>query len=255
MRPTWEDAAEAHKYSNNHKPELEKDKRCGCFYCLEIFSPSEIEEWYFYDDPCDRRGTAFCPYCGIDSVIGESSGFPITKDFLSMMHRRWFESGVGLSLTTPFGDVKLFVDGEERPFRYHAIDKDSRLFPDVDGVEQISVKFEPDGKKHTLCLKLSDCGVGGEIEGGECLEALSFYCGEGKITLGCRASFGACEEYDLDYDGNYYPDGVEICILPNTKTDEYYFGVCWINKCTDENDVQTWFGADPSSWNIKRNGD
>ena len=66
-----------------------------------------------------------------------------------------------------------------------------------------------------------------------------------------EASFGACEEYDLDYDGNYYPDGIEICVLPNTKTNEYYFGVCWLNKCTGENDVQTWFGADPSSWNIK----
>ena len=28
------DLDKAHKYSNNHKPELEKDKVCGCFYCL-----------------------------------------------------------------------------------------------------------------------------------------------------------------------------------------------------------------------------
>ncbi len=190
MKPTWEDATEAHKYSNNHKPELEKDNRCGCFYCLKIFSPSEIEEWIVDDNPCDQRGTAICPYCDIDSVIGESSGYPITKEFLAMMHRRWFESGGGLSLSTPFGDVKLFIDGEEHPFRYHAIDKDSRLFPDVDGVSQISVEFEPDGKEHTLCLRLTGCDVEGEIESGERLEALSFYCGEGKITLGSYASFG-----------------------------------------------------------------
>lgn len=25
-------------------------------------------------------------YCSIDSVIGDKSGFPITKDFLDMMH-------------------------------------------------------------------------------------------------------------------------------------------------------------------------
>ena len=30
----------AHSFSNNHKPELEKDKKCGCFYCLTIFAPS-----------------------------------------------------------------------------------------------------------------------------------------------------------------------------------------------------------------------
>jgi len=80
----------AHHFSNNHKPELEKDNKCGCFYCLTIFAPSEIEEWIIADNPCDKRGTAICPHCGIDSVIGESSGFPITKEFLLKMKKRWF---------------------------------------------------------------------------------------------------------------------------------------------------------------------
>lgn len=80
----------AHAYSNNHKPELEKDSICGCFYCLKIFKPSEIKEWLVEDNDCDRRGTAICPYCGIDSVIGGSSGFPITEEFLSEMHSTWF---------------------------------------------------------------------------------------------------------------------------------------------------------------------
>ena len=80
----------AHQFSNNHKPELEKDHKCGCFYCLEIFDPAEIEEWLIHDNPCDRRGTAICPYCDIDSVIGESSGFPITKEFLEAMNKVWF---------------------------------------------------------------------------------------------------------------------------------------------------------------------
>ena len=80
----------AHRYSNNHKPELEKDHLCGCFYCMEIFHPAEITDWLIGDGPIDRRGTAICPKCGIDSVIGESSGFPITKEFLSTMHDHWF---------------------------------------------------------------------------------------------------------------------------------------------------------------------
>lgn len=80
----------AHEFSANHKPELEKDKKCGCFFCLKIFSPKEIDDWIFDDNPIDKRGTAICPYCGIDSVIGESSGFPITKKFLTGMRREWF---------------------------------------------------------------------------------------------------------------------------------------------------------------------
>lgn len=84
------DLERAHRYSNNHKPELEKDHVCGCFYCMEIFAPSEIKKWIFGDNDCDRLGTAICPRCGVDSIIGESSGFPITKEFLKEMYDRWF---------------------------------------------------------------------------------------------------------------------------------------------------------------------
>ena len=80
----------AHKFSSNHKPELEKDSVCGCFYCLTIFHPSEIKEWIIEDTAIDSRGTAICPYCSIDSVIGESSGYPITEEFLEKMQEHWF---------------------------------------------------------------------------------------------------------------------------------------------------------------------
>ena len=85
------DFIEAHKYSCNHKPELEKDRICGCFHCLRIYNPAEIDNWIIADNKCDKRGTAVCPYCGIDSVIGESSGYPITKEFLKEMNEYWFE--------------------------------------------------------------------------------------------------------------------------------------------------------------------
>ena len=87
-----EDVIEAHKFSNNHMEELMKDKLCGCFCCLEIFNPKEIKEWIKVKNKCDEFGTAICPYCDIDSVIGESSGFPITKDFLTKMRDYWFQS-------------------------------------------------------------------------------------------------------------------------------------------------------------------
>ncbi|WP_339146837.1 MULTISPECIES: cytoplasmic protein [unclassified Sutcliffiella] len=76
--------AKAHKFSSHHRRELEKDAACGCFFCLEIFNPSLISEWI------DQEDTAVCPHCGIDAVIGESAGFPITKEFLSEMNRVWF---------------------------------------------------------------------------------------------------------------------------------------------------------------------
>ena len=34
--------------------------------------------------------TALCPYCGIDAVIGESAGYPLTEEFLEKMRDYWF---------------------------------------------------------------------------------------------------------------------------------------------------------------------
>jgi len=81
------DHINAHKFSSNHKAEILRDKLCGCFHCLAIFSPSEIEQWVL-----DISGTAICPRCGIDSVIGESSGYPITEGFLQRMNVYWFNN-------------------------------------------------------------------------------------------------------------------------------------------------------------------
>ena len=79
------DIEEAHKFSSNHKEQLLKDSKCGCFYCCTIFNPNEIEEWID-----DQTGTALCPYCDIDSVIGESCGYHITVEFLERMRNKFF---------------------------------------------------------------------------------------------------------------------------------------------------------------------
>ena len=75
----------AHQFSVNNRKQLEQSSVCGCFYCRKIFNPNEITEWI-----PEKSGTALCPYCGIDSVIGESSGFPIAEQFLNKMKQYWF---------------------------------------------------------------------------------------------------------------------------------------------------------------------
>ena len=80
---------EAHKFCRNNMPSLRQGRRCGCFYCLAIFDPEEIVDW-LKGEPGDPRGTALCPYCEIDSVLSESAGFPLTKEFLTEMYEYWF---------------------------------------------------------------------------------------------------------------------------------------------------------------------
>ncbi len=81
---------DAHRHSINHRSEVIESERCGCFYCLSLFPPGKIKEWTDRTDDDDVGQTALCPYCGIDSVLGSKSGFPITKDFMKIMNRHWF---------------------------------------------------------------------------------------------------------------------------------------------------------------------
>ena len=75
---------DAHQDSIYHSEHLKKQKTCGCFYCLEIFSVHDIEEW------TDEGTTALCPHCGIDAVIAETPERPLTLSFLQQMHDQWF---------------------------------------------------------------------------------------------------------------------------------------------------------------------
>lgn len=80
------DVITAHKFSIRNRRALEQDNICGCFNCLRIFKTTEIRRWLE-----DKGGdTAMCPYCGIDSIISESSGFPITPEFMKEMQKHWF---------------------------------------------------------------------------------------------------------------------------------------------------------------------
>lgn len=78
---------EAHGHSIDHRTEVEGSSICGCFYCLHIFPPSSITEWI----KNDRNEFAMCPKCGIDAVLGDASGYPITKEFLEEMNKYWFD--------------------------------------------------------------------------------------------------------------------------------------------------------------------
>lgn len=73
---------EAHGHSDHHREEILASTVCGCFQCLATFPPSEIGSF---------GETAWCPNCGVDSVIGDKSGFPVTdQKWLEEMKRIWF---------------------------------------------------------------------------------------------------------------------------------------------------------------------
>ena len=79
----------AHTKSIRHRGEVLASKTCDCFYCQVVFEAEEIKEWI--DEQWHPKGaTALCPFCGIDSVIGDASGYELTPEFLADMHKHWF---------------------------------------------------------------------------------------------------------------------------------------------------------------------
>jgi hypothetical protein len=86
MRARFGDAVvDAHAHSIRHRREIEASTSCGCFYCLRTFQREQIKSWI------RDEGTALCPYCGIDSVIGDASGYEISATALARMHEAWFK--------------------------------------------------------------------------------------------------------------------------------------------------------------------
>lgn len=76
----------AHKASFKNRESILQSKVCGCFNCLHIFPSEEVVYW----EEGKGEATAVCPYCDIDSVLGDASGFPITEEFLKKMQKRYF---------------------------------------------------------------------------------------------------------------------------------------------------------------------
>ena len=66
----------AYKHAAFHRIELLASKACGCFACLKIYTPDVIQQW------ADKGKTALCPYCGLNTVIGDASKYPISDEFL-----------------------------------------------------------------------------------------------------------------------------------------------------------------------------
>ncbi len=83
------DIRAAHAHSSRHRAEITASTLCGCFYCCARFPSADIVEWVDEDGRGEGQ-TALCPRCGIDSVIGDRSGFDISEKFLSAMRARWF---------------------------------------------------------------------------------------------------------------------------------------------------------------------
>jgi hypothetical protein len=94
------DLLAAHRHTSKNRREIEASTVCGCFYCMQVFSPDEVvaftglDEINLDDPAAIDAETAVCPRCGSESVIGNKSGYDISPQFLSRMHDAWFQKTI-----------------------------------------------------------------------------------------------------------------------------------------------------------------
>ena len=153
-------------------------------------------------------------------------------------------------IITPLGEIEIFFDGNKIVYSVSPVEVTKNCH-DLVGRCCIRINIIPDGKEHIIscCIAKYSSSEKAIIESGENLELKSFYSGNSKVSLGMEADLGFINEQRItryDYNAGYLENGVYYEILPETQTQEYVFGIAWLNTCTDENDVQTWFGADPT---------
>ncbi|GCA67561.1 hypothetical protein KGMB01110_19970 [Mediterraneibacter butyricigenes] len=161
-------------------------------------------------------------------------------------------------LSTPLGDIEIYIDNEKVEYTVKNIGASERLCPDISGRFGIEILYEPDGKQHTISCRIKKYHASSrdEIEPRERLELKSFYRENTKLSIGMEGDAGyysdGTRDSDVyDYDNDYMEDGVSYLIMEDTKTTKYVFGIAWIDNVTVENDVQTWYGADPTYFRRK----
>lgn len=154
-------------------------------------------------------------------------------------------------LETPIGYIEICIDGSAIHYVAQRVHFD-KTYRELSGRYKIEIEFIPDGNNHTIscCLKNYRKSEDDYIETGENLELKSFYLNATKLSIGMEGDTGYFADgtriSEYDYDNGYLDNGVQYEILPITKTSLYVFGIAWIDNVNDDNEVQTWFGADPT---------
>lgn len=76
-----------HMNTLNNAARVRAADRCGCFHCGQMFAPGEVVRFV---PEKDGGKTAMCPRCGIDAVLTNLDGEPLTEGLLEELRARFF---------------------------------------------------------------------------------------------------------------------------------------------------------------------
>lgn len=79
-------------HSKDNELEIVASKQCGCYFCRHIFSARQVSDWV--ED--GKHVSALCPECGMDTVMGDASGIPLSKEMLKDMNQYFYGDGTNI---------------------------------------------------------------------------------------------------------------------------------------------------------------
>ena len=81
------------QHSIENRAEIEASQACGCFGCFGTFAASTVWDWI--RSVGEKSDTGCCPYCTMDTILGDGSGFPVTDEgFLRALNAKIFAGPV-----------------------------------------------------------------------------------------------------------------------------------------------------------------
>ena len=156
--------------------------------------------------------------------------------------------GKNIMLKTPFGNIRMFLDKKEVEFNFFKIQKSKSFLKTETYLLKYEFKKEKVDKinKHFLkCILETNFEYEAYVETGERLEAISFEINKGKLTIGTVSGLSMVEVdgNNNDFDVKYLKNGIEIVIFKETASQEFSFGISFLENMNLENEIQTWLAV------------
>ena len=106
----------------------------------------------------------------------------------------------------------------------------------------------PDGHRHTIaCFVDTPESPRDDIDVASSVASKYFYRDNAKLSIAIKGNASDFDASMRDFGtyNRFLLNGMAYEVLPATEATRFTFGIAWMIGYTAENEIQTWYGADP----------
>ena len=87
MKYTKEQYPDIYKHTKNNELDILRSKNCSCLFCRQTFNARKVSEW---TSGKNNQMSAICPECGMDTLVGDASGYVFGIEDLKEINHEYF---------------------------------------------------------------------------------------------------------------------------------------------------------------------